>query len=113
MILTQPTKDRLDTLASVEEAVFFLGTLLQDAHPDTLATEEIDEEGLEVKSSVVELNYVPVVLPNGVRTFRAILRLSLPVNKSHRYKAAPWSTVTPIDAAANPNTAIVAVLANT
>jgi hypothetical protein len=95
MLLDATVKTKISSLTNVEDVVLFCNLLLQDTYGNIQATEGLDVNSAEVKASVVTVDFVPVVLASGTKSYRAICRTSLSVDKAIMYRAAKWSFVNP------------------
>lgn len=95
MLNSTPISNKIATFTNVEDIVLFCSLLLQDTYANTQATEGLDQNSAEVKASVATVDFVPVVLATGSKSYRAICRISLSVDKAVMYRAAKWSFVNP------------------
>lgn len=107
------SNSKLTSLTTIESQLVFLATLLTDAYPDVTAIEGLDEDGSEVKVSVMQCDVFPVVSLGGSKTYRTVVRASLATNKNVLYKAAKWESVSPFSTSDVPNALIVSTATGT
>lgn len=93
MLTNTDSNDKVVTIDTVEGQVVYLMTLLSFTYGSITAVEGLDEAANPVRVSVAQSDLVPVVLANGTRTYRRIMRLSVPMLDSANFKAAQWNAL--------------------
>lgn len=93
MITSPDSNDKLVTIDTVEGQVIYLMTMLSYVYGSVTAVEGLDEAANPVKVSVTQCDLVPVVLFNGTRSYRKIMRLSVPMSDTANFRAAQWNAI--------------------
>lgn len=93
MIADTYSNDKVATIDTIEGQVIFLMTLLSFVYGSETAVEGLDSDGSPVKVSVAQNDLVPVVLANGTRNYRRIMRLSVPMSDTCQFSAAQWNAI--------------------
>lgn len=94
MVPNSSSNNKVITIGTVEGQLLFLAALLSDTYGSIVATEGLDSDGAEVKVNVIQNDLFPVVLASGSRSYRRIVRVSIPMDAKCQYSAAQWSAVT-------------------
>jgi hypothetical protein len=93
MVPNTNSNNKVITIGTVEGQILFLAALLSDVYGSVVATEGLDEDGAEVKVNVIQNDLFPVILASGSRSYRRIVRVSVPMTSACQYSAAQWSAV--------------------
>lgn len=93
MIANTASNDKVTSIDTVEGQVIFLMTLLSYIYGSDTDVEGLDDAGSPVKVSVAQSDLVPVVLGNGTRSYRRIMRLSVPMDDKANFSAAQWNAI--------------------